>query len=314
VRQADDLVEETAIGELCERVGRRELLIGITVVGGGGTLLFGQSDSNQVGQAEDQLAELASTVDTTDLVDPQQSGPLRTKIANTVASVNKSLTGVSTDNQQTKQQVSALKAATAYYTALKTTLDSALHLQTRVENSETNVINHTGSLDYDPAAKFDTKAFEKSIDELAEIQADTGIGTGQGRKLVPNRSAVIDSLNAQQSVYQLYITAQQLYLDTGDIIEAGVRAHEQAHFEQAQSKLAAAKERLSVEIPPDKHPYQLSFSGLSLGQYATLFVHRDKGVRKLLKASDPSLSAQQRQSPPNDALDHFFEARQVVAR
>jgi len=60
-------------------------------------------------------------------------------------------------------------------------------------------------------------------------------------------------------------------------------------------------------------PNRLSNTGLSIDQYATLLGLRREGVSKLLSVCDESVPEQERRTMANTALNHFFEARQIVA-
>jgi len=167
-------------------------------------------------------------------------------------------------------------------------------------------------LGYDPATRFDTAAFNESISRLSEAKKDTAVVSSRESKLVPDQQQVVDDLQVQCTVYERHITAQQTYLDTAPAIEAGIRALETSNFDTAKSRLTEASESLTADIPEAESSYRLSHYGLSLDQYATLLDLRRQGVSKLLAVCDASVSAEQRQSVSNRALDLFFEARRIV--
>lgn len=217
------------------------------------------------------------------------------------------------EDSKTEHRISALEAATEYYSELVTVLDTATNLWARVSNAEAAVLNHEGTLEYNPATEFDTTPLNESITRLSTNENEQGGVNSQGRKLVPNQEQVLNSLRSQRDIYEQHITAQQTYVDTATTIEAGIRAYEKSRFDAARSKLTDTRNLLTAGMPSAKyHPYRLHQTGLSLEQYASLLTLRREGVKKLLNVCEPSLPAQQRRSASNEALDIFFEARQVV--
>lgn len=310
---SDHADERLTLEALCERIDRRTL-IAIAIAGiGGGSLLTSQPDGDEhLTQAEDQLAELARRINDVDVVNPQQSGMLHDDVTMAVETVNEALRQDSSADSETKRRIAALTAAVDYYTELGSALNTATNLLTQLAESEFDVLNHQGTLGYDPAAKFDTVAFRESTARLSKAEKEPAAVTARDQKLVPDQHRVVDSLRSQRDVYELHITTQQTYLDTGTAIEAGMRALEQSRFDRARSLLTEVRDSLTTGIPTTNHRYRLFASGLSLDQYATLLTLRREGVTKLLNGCDPSLPVQQRQVVSDEAVDLFFEARRVV--
>ena len=309
---SDSPDERFDLKELREWISRRKLLIGAATVGGG-LLLTSQPDSDEhLTRAEDRLGELATTIDAADVVDPQQSWRLSDAVTEAVASVNDALDRDLGDDRETKDRLATINAATAYYINLGNTLDTATNLLTRIATSERTVLEHEGTLGYDPVAEFDTIAFEESIARLSKAENELTLGTAGENSLIPDQQRVVDALRAQRDVYNLHITAQQTYLDTATMIEAGTRAQERSHFDKARSILTEAQESLTAGIPTAKYRYRLSGAGLSLEQYATLLTLRREGVTKLLSGCEPSLPVHQRRAVSDEAIDRFFESRRVV--
>ena len=185
-------------------------------------------------------------------------------------------------------------------------------LLTQVADSELEVLRHKRSLGYDPVTAFELRSFEESITRLAQSKKDPETVTSEGRTLVPKQSQVIDSLRVQRDVFDRHLTAHQTYFDTAIMIESGIRAYEQSQYNTAQSELSRARESLSTGIPQIEVSYRLSNAGLSINQYATLLNLRREGVSKLLSVCDESVSEKERRTVANTALNHFFEARQVI--
>ena len=303
--------------ELRERIARRKFLIGGTALVGG--LAFtNQSDTNRskseerLTQAEDRLAELAVTINDADLVDPRQSLQLNNDVTQVIKSVDDSLNQDLPEDPEIEQRVSALVAASEYYGTLAKTLDVAASLLTQIADLELIVLNHEGELGYDPATDFDTLAFNKSVKQLSKAEKNPDAVTSRDRKLVPEQQQVLDDLRSQRNIFESHLTAQKIYLDTAAAIEAGIRAHEKSRFDIARSALTDARKSLSSGIPNTDARYRLSSVGLSLDQYERLLRLRQKGVSKLLSVCNDSVPVQQRRSVANDALDRFFEARQIV--
>lgn len=315
VGDSDCTDEGLTLEELRERISRRKLVaIAIGLVGGR-SLLTGQPDRDEhLTRGEDRLAELATRINDVDVVNPQQSWRLHDDVTTAVETVNETLRQESSADSETKRRIVALTAAVDYYTELGGTLGTATNLLTQLAESEIDVLNHEEALEYVPAAEFDTVAFRESIARLSKAEKESAAVTARGQKLVPDQHRVIDALRSQRDVYELHITTQQTYLDTGTAIEAGMRALEQSHFDRARPVLTEVRDSLTSGTPTTNYRYRLFASGLSLDQYATLLALRRKGVTKLLNGCAPSLSVQQRQAVSNEAVDLFFEARRVVTR
>jgi len=304
---------------LHEHIDRRELLsgLGMAVVGGGLMLVIQldstqKEDTDEVTQAETQLVDLAGQVNEANLDDPRESSFLHNKITQVVKLVTDTLDQHDSGGPQTEQRLSALNTAIDYYNTLAETLNTGITLLTQVADSEVEVLYHKRSLGYDPVTAFDLGSFEESITRLAQSKKDPETVTSEGRTLVPNQSQVIDSLRVQRDVFDQHLTAQQTYLDTAMTIESGIRAYEQSQYDTAQSKLSQARESLSAEISQTEVSYRLSSAGLSIDQYTTLLDLRRRGVSKLLGVCDESVSKQERRTVANTALNHFFEARQII--
>ena len=315
---SDPSTEGLNYEDIRDQIARRKLLLGAAALGGG-SILIAQADStqsdgeNHLAQAENRLVKVAELINSTDLADPRQSPKLYNEISKVVSSVNNILNQHISDKAQAKQKVSALRTATDYYNTLATTLNTGTTLLVNVADSERNVLYQKGSLKYNPITEFDSGEFKESIDKLTQNRKDADVVTYESRKLVPNQQQVIDSLSIQCDVFNRHLTAQQSYLDTAKAIEAGIRAQEKLQFDTAQSKLTEARESLNAGIPKTEVSYRLSTAGLSLDEYATLLTLRQEGVTKLLNVCEESVPEHQRRAVTNTALDHFFEARRLVA-
>ena len=305
--------------DLPERVDRRKLLLGLGItVLGGGAILDTQSDStqkedtNELAQAEAQLVDLADQVDDTNLDNPREASSLHSEVTQAVKSVTDILDQHNSGGSETEQRLSALNVAIDYYNTLAETLNAGMTLLTQVADSELEVLHHKRSLGYDPVTAFGLRSFEESITRLAQSKKDPETVTSEGRTLVPKQSQVIDSLRVQRDVFDRHLTAQQIYFDTAIMIESGIRAYEQSQYDTAQSELSRALESLSTGIPQIEVSYRLSDAGLSISQYTTLLNLRRKGVSKLFSVCDESVPERKRRTVANTALNHFFEARQVI--
>lgn len=296
-----------------ERIGRRELIGGAGAVVLSWLIFTDQSDiDDHLKRAENRLVELAASIDDADLVDPRQSSMIHREVTDGIETVNDELDQQSSDDQETKQRISALTAAIEYYTELGETLEVARSLLPQIADSEETVLNHRRNIGTDPATKFDTDSFKQAIARLSEAEKEPEDVTSRNRKLVPNQEGLVDSLHGQYKVYDLHITAQQTYIDTATTIEAGIRAQEQSNFDMARSKLSQAQDFLVDGIPTTKDRYRLSHVGLTLDQYEALLTLRRRGVKRLLDVCEQSTPAPQRRSAINEALDLFFEARGIV--
>jgi hypothetical protein len=257
---------------------------------------------------------VATTLSETDVADPYSSWGLRNEIETALNSVNQVLSEDFPDEPEIQQRLSALRAATEYYSTLLTSLTAADSLFGSVSDSGPNVLKQTGELDYDPASKLDSSSFEQSIGQLAAAEKAPSEVTSEGRTLVPDQQAVLDALRTQREIFDRHIRAQQSYLDSATPIEAGVRAYEQSRFADARANLADAQEALLTDISGTGGAYQLSNNGLTLDQYRELFSLRQNGVAQLLDASKESVPKDERQSAVNSAINTFFEARSLVPR
>jgi len=302
---------------LREEIARRKLLLGILTLGGG-SLFFTHPDSTQkedtddLAQAESRLVEVAGRINDADLVNPRETAILHHEITQAVESTTDVLDQSGSDGTQTEQRISALRTAIEYYNTLTATIEIGQTLLAQVADSELDVLNHKRPLEYDPVAAFDLGTFEESITRLSQVETDPKEVTSKRRKLVPTQQRVTVSLRSQRDIFDQHLTAQQAYLDSATVIEAGIQAHERSQFDAARSKLTEARELLSVGIPETELSYRLSDIGLSLEQYATVLSLRQEGVSKLLSVCEGSVPEQQRLAAANTALDHFFQARRIV--
>lgn len=303
--------------DLREHIARRKLLWGVAALGGG-SILITQSDPTQkedtdkLDQAETRLVDVAGQIHDADLANPREASFLHNEITQAVKSVTDALDQHDPGGPHTDQRVAALNAAVDYYNTLARTFNTGTTLLSQVADSELEVLRHKRSLGYEPVTAFDLGSFGESITRLSQSKKDPETVTSNGRKLVPNQSQVINSLRVQRDVFDRHLTAQQTYLDTAMTIEPGIRAHEQSQYDTARSKLSQARETLSSGIPRTELSYRLSNAGLSLEQYATLLGLRREGVSKLLSVCDESIPEKERRTVANTALNHFFEARQIV--
>jgi len=319
VEDPDRSTDGFDLEELREEVARRKLLLGVAVLGGG-SLLITQSDSTQkedtdeLAQAETRLVDVAGQIHDADLANPREASFLHNEITQAVKSVTDALDQYDPGGPQTEQRVASFNAAIDYYNTLAMTLKTGTTLLSQVAESELEVLRHKRSLGYEPVTAFDLGSFEESIARLSQSKKDPETVTSNGRKLVPDQSQVIDSLRIQRDVFGRHLTAQQTYLDTAMTIESGIRAHEQSRYDTARSKLSQAREMLSSGIPRTELSYRLSNAGLSLEQYATLLDLRREGVSKLLSVCDESIPEKERRTVANIALNHFFQARQIVTK
>ncbi|WP_152421868.1 hypothetical protein [Halorubrum saccharovorum] len=311
--------EDIEAEDVREQITRRRLLFGGAAIGGG-SLLLGQdretepTPEDRLTTAETRFVAIATTLNEADIGDPQSSWNLQDEVEAAISAVNTILSDDFPDDPEIKQRISVLRTATAYYSTLLTSLAAADSLYISVGDSELEVLRHTGGIEHDPASKLDTNSFKQSIGHLAEAENAQSEVTSEGRTLVPDQQAVLDSLRTQREIFDRYIRAQQSYLDSATTIEAGVRAYEQSRFDDAQANLADAQDVLLPDISGTGGTYQLSTMGLTLDQYSELFSLRQDGVAQLLNASGESVSEDKRQSAVNAALNTFFEARNLIPR
>ena len=318
----DDLngvFEDIDAEDIGEQITRRRLLIGGGAIGGG-SLLLGQdretepTPEDQLTSAETRFATVATTLNEADAADPNSSWDLQNEVEAGLNAVNQILSEGFPDDPKIEQRLSALRTATTYYSTLLTSLAAADSLYISVGDSELEVLNHTGQLDYSPTSKLDTASFGQSIAQLADAEKSPSEVTSEGRTLLPDQQAVLESLRTQREVFDRHIRAQQSFLDSATTIEAGIRAYEQSRFDDAEAILADAHETLLSDISGTDGDYQLSKMGLTLGQYSKVFSLRQDGVAKVLEASRGSTSEEKRQSAINSALNTFFEARNLIPR
>ena len=303
--------------DLGEHIARRKLLLGVAVLSSVSALVTQldstqKEDTDEVAQAETQLVDLARQVNDANLDNPREASSLHNEITQAVKSVTDTLDQHDSGGPQTEQRLSALNAAIDYYNTLAETLNTGMTLLTQVADSELEVLHHKRSLGYDPVTAFDFGSFEESISRLAQSKKDPETVTSEGRTLVPNQSQVIDSLRVHRDVFDQHLTAQQTYFDTAMMIESGIRAYEQSQYDTAQSELSQARKSLFMGIPQTEVSYRLSNAGLSIDQYTTLLGLRREGVSKLLSVCDESVPEKERRTVANTALNHFFEARQMI--
>ncbi|QZP39386.1 hypothetical protein [Halobaculum magnesiiphilum] len=303
--------------DLREQIGRREILLGAVVLGGGSMLLnpSGSSqseDSNHLAQAETRLSEVAERINDADVVNPLQTSTLHDEITRAVESVTDILNRYGSGGPQTEQRVSALRTAIEYYNTLAAAFKTGAALSGRVAKSELAVLYHNQSLEYEPAAAFDLESFEESIIRLTQAEIDPDAVTSKTGQLVPNQQEVIESLHGQRDLFDQHLTAQQAYFDTAKTIEAGIHAHEQSQYDAARSQLIDARDSLSGGIPQMEASYQVSNTGLSISQFATVLELRRDGVSKLLSVCEESISEKEKRAGANSGLDYLYQARAVV--
>ncbi|GAB6878352.1 hypothetical protein JCM17823_06260 [Halorubrum gandharaense] len=318
----DDLnrfFEDIDAEDVREQITRRRLLVGGAAIGGA-PLLLGQNTEteptpeDQIKTAETRFARVATTLNEADVADPNSSWDLHNEVESGLNTVNQVLSEDFPDDPKIKQRLSALRTATGYYSTLLTSLGAADSLYISVGESELEVLNHTGELDYNPTSKLDTASFEQSISQLSDAKKSPSEVTSEGRTLVPNQQAVLGSLRTQREVFDRHIRAQQSFLDSATAIETGIRAYEQSRFDDAEANLTDAQDALRPDISGTEGAHQLSNMGLTLGQYSELFSLRQDGVDQVLDASRESISEDERQAAINSALNTFFEARNLIPR
>ncbi len=309
-----DLDSEDIRGELT----RRRLLYGGAAVVVGRVVLSGQSDEDQpsieeqLTTAETQFASTATTIDDTDVTDPQSIWKLRDEVDTAVDTVAPILNQDFPNDPEIEQRVSSLRTAKEYYSIFLMSLAEAESTYRAIDNTEIDVLNHGVDTDLNPRRELETTSFEQSITQLADAEREPREITSQGRTLVPNQQAVVSSLLTQREVFERYIRAQQSYLDSATAIEAGVRAFEQSRFDDAQANLLDARDSLLISIFESGRSYRLSTMGLTLDQYEELFRLREEGVSELLAATKESVSESEQRSVANTALNKFFEARDLL--
>lgn len=313
------LFEDIDMEDIGEQITRRRLLVGGAAIGGV-SLLLGQdretepAPEDRLTTAETTFTTVATTLKEADIADPNSSWDLHDEVEVGLNTVNRILSEDFPDDPKIKQRLRALRTATEYYSTLLTSLAATGSLYISVRNSELEVLNHTGELDYNPTSELDTASLKQSIAQLADAEKSPSEVTSEGRTLVLDQQAVLESLHTQRKVFDRHIRAQQSFLHSATAIEAGIRAYEQSRFDDAEANLVDAQDALLPDISGIDEVYQLSRMGLTLDQYSELFSLRQDGVAQVLDASRESISEDERQSAINSALNTFFESRNLIPR
>ncbi len=296
------------------RESRRKVLAILGVAGAGGTVLIAAQkrnharDRKHLTRTENLFADAAVEVNDAQLSDPKV-GPSRLKsISNALESATETLNREFSDNPQTQRRASVIADVEQYYRKLNEILRSLTQLRYDVEQSESSTLRSPQADEEDPTKIIDRYESELDIRALSETYPSSIEATTGDNQLLPDQEFVTNSLQDRYEVLKQHLSMQQIYRETSAIIDRGIRRLEEGQVTKARSEFEEALTLLE-EIPQPKHNYRLWSEGMSLREYRRLFDRRQEGIQIAHSASE---SAADNTRQLNQAIDEFFEAREVA--
>jgi hypothetical protein len=325
-----------------EDISRREILLifGSAIGVGGVVLPIPVRVDKKLSRAERRFMELVTTIEESDIKDPQQVHNLKNRVTVALDSVETVLRNEAVhDGQQvddtkrdlhdlfsilpgvddpptksrTTRRMSALSKAHQYYSDLEDTLGESILLLEQLRESETKVLYYDKEAPPKLLKHRAIESFAESVKQLPTDENTLGPTRVSGlNRLHPPLQSVVDQLEKLREIYATNITAQQAYLESGLQTEKGARQHEQSNLSEAQKAFEQGQGATQVDISDNHFGYALQTTGLTLGEYHQIFAIRRGGIEKLTMACDSKISESTRQTKFNKGLDRLFDARQLV--
>lgn len=302
-------------------LSRRHLLL---LLGGTVTLgtlaSTGDEEPPDFSSEESELRNLAQTIDSTDLRDPQNNSMLQSSIATTLESINSSLSEKEIDptgkTPSSAPSVGAgnINQALEYYQELQQTLDEGESLGEKVESREIATLNgeyFNGKSNQErhlPDIESSISKFSKTV--TTHIPGEQPTST---QKLLPDHDRVSSRLSQQRAVYKKHADMQELFLKVIFSLNSGIDAFEHSSFDSAGRSFQQAKNKASVQISGSLKDYRVTSYSLSLGDYSKIFRLYRRAAGNMTAACAEGMSREERNQKIDLGIRKQFKARTIFA-
>ncbi|WP_152423001.1 hypothetical protein [Haloarcula argentinensis] len=267
-----------------------------------------------------ELQNLAQTIDSTDLRDPQNNSMLQSSIATTIESVNSSLsekeiepTG-KTPSSTPAVGASNINQALEYYQELQQTLDEGESLSGKIESREINTLNSeyfNGQSNQDrnlPNVESSISKFSKTV--ATHTRSEWPPST---QKLLPDLDRVSSRLNRQRAIYKKHADMQERFLKVILSLNSGIDAFERSSFDSAGRNFQRANNKASVQISDSLKDYKVTSYSLSLGNYSQIFRLYRQAASNMAAACAEGMSREERNQKIDLGIKKQFKARDIFA-
>lgn len=299
-------------------------LVGGIVAALGVTASLSEEDRPSFSSDKTDLQELAGTIDSTDLRDPQNNLVILSSIDQTLQSVTSSLSEKGVDPDGTPQTqpstltpsdgINDIYRALSYYQGLQQDLIEADSLRARVEERE-SITLHTEPLGNgtDPGVRLqninsEITAFADTINDRSPESVPSTT-----RSLLPNRETVNNQLTQQKAVYESHTNLQEQFISVISSIHSGVDDFEHSSYSSATQAFREARNVTTVQVNSSLRSCSMAPSTLSLGDYDKIFGLYQRAVDTMIAACADGMSGAERNEAIDRGLERQLEARSVFA-
>jgi hypothetical protein len=267
---------------------------------------------------ESELQNLAQTIDSTDLRDPQNNSMLQSSIATTIESANSTLSekGIEPTGKTSSSTPSVgagnINQALEYYQELQQTLDEGESLGGKVESREIATLNGE-YFNGQSNQERNLSDIESSISKFNKAVA-THTPSEQPpstQKLLPDRDRVSSRLSQQRAVYKKHADMQELFLKVIFSLNSGIDAFEHSSFDSAGRRFQRAKNKASVQINDSLKDYRVTSYSLTLGNYSQIFKLYRQAAGNMAAACAEGMSREDRNQKIDLGIRKQFKARNV---
>jgi len=292
----------------------------------GGTIVLGtlvstiDEEPPDFSSEESELQNLAQTIDSTDLRDPQKNSMLQSSIATTIESVNSSLSEKEIDptgkTPSSTPSVGAgnINQALDYYQELQQTLDEGESLSGKIESREIATLNgeyFNGQSNQErhlPNVESSISKFSKTV--ATHTPSEQPPST---QKLLPDRDRVSSRLSRQRTVYKKHADMQELFLKVIFSLNSGIDAFEHSSFDSAGRSFQRANNKASVQIDDSLKDYRVTSYSLTLGNYSQIFKLYRQAAGNMAAACAEGMSREERNQEIDLGIKKQFKARDIFA-
>ncbi len=282
------------------------------------------------------LEDLATEIDQTDLTDADETlhlsnsvrralqdaeaglGTSKTDRARRVAYIKHSfaqllavIPGIDTPPEEPRieREIDASESALSYYRTLETYLRHSGDLYIDISWFEEDVSDPTG----EPSLP-DDNLIDLVDDNIVRMKIEGNRLQGGEETLVqsllPDTERVSKLSEKLMGNYQIYVTAQQSYSKTTDLIREGAQSREQEDFDTAEIYFGQAEDQPSIDIPEDSQSYSLDSESLTLSEYETVLFLTERGAQMMLESCENPSSKQSRDSF-SEGLQNVIDAKGI---